>query len=347
MPPTATTTQSSDHPDLMQLTRSFEAQIDDVKPDERSIVAKINTWDVDRYQTAILPRGAILEGYRKNPVVLWEHGEDKLRGSLPVGRNQWITTDDRAMKAKTIFKDDEFSRELFKCYQEGWLRGWSVRMVNPEYSPPTPDEIRSRPELTSCRQVFRRWSLGEYSAVAVPGNEDTLTILASRGLMSPDRLRAMTDSGGGMAGGGAALKPSDAIPDKRFVKEIDGKWHVMSAEGKSLGEYDSKEGAEKRLGEIEHFKHEDKKKERTAPAIIEDGGTWWIDEGDRRSCSFSDPQTAEEYLALMVAAPKRRIEDEAAIVQSLGEIRRAKQEINEYVKQYVDLYARGHCGSAK
>lgn len=342
MPPSAimSRTERAEAPmTLEQRTRSFEANVDDVKPKERSVVAKINTTSVDRYKTSILSRGAILDEYRRNPIVLFEHGEDISRGGLPIGRNDWITVDDTTIRAKTIFRDDTFSRELFDCYKEGWLRGWSVRMVNPEYSAPTPAEVNQRPELKDCRLVFRRWALGEYSAVVLPGNADTLTILTSRGITIPPRLRAMTDSTGGMSGGGAAVEPNT----KRFVKEVDGKWHVMSEEGKSLGEYPSKEAAEKRLGEIEYFKHKDAKGESdrgAPPFILEDGGLWWIDEGTRRSLSFPTAKLAEECLSLMRSGGVHHTA-EALVSVSLGDVRRAKAEMIEDVESMIQLYTRG------
>ncbi len=54
---------------------------------------------------------------------------------------------------------------------------------------------------------------------------------------------------------------------KKFVKL----YKVLSKEGKNLGSYDSKEGAKKRLKQVEHFKHKKKKKK---PA-----GHWgWTDD---------------------------------------------------------------------
>ena len=41
-----------------------------------------------------------------------------------------------------------------------------------------------------------------------------------------------------------------------FIKEISkGKWRVLSKKGRNLGTYDSKEQAEKRLKQVEFYKH--------------------------------------------------------------------------------------------
>lgn len=173
------------------LTRGFDAAIE-VSDGERSVVAKINTDCVDRYQSVIDPAGIDLSAYRKNPVVLWNHGQSN--DGLPVARCAWIKymKAERCVIAKSIFLDDEFSSKVFKLYQDKVCRAWSVNIV-PEYgaaSSPTPDEIRNRPELASCYVIYRKCDLGEFSAVGVPGNSEALTLAVARGWGNPETIRA-------------------------------------------------------------------------------------------------------------------------------------------------------------
>lgn len=176
------------------IVRSYEALIDDVQPGERSVVAKINTAAVDRFKTVIEPTGIDVKRFVKNPIVLWEHGKDPQRGRIPIGRNAWIKVrkTERDVIAKTIFRDDPFSDELFRMYQDGTLKGFSVDglMVPGLFGPPTSDEIRRRPELADCKMVYRALELVEYSAVAMPGNAEALALAVSRGLWVPDDVRA-------------------------------------------------------------------------------------------------------------------------------------------------------------
>lgn len=206
------------------LLRAYEATIEDVSKTDRSIVAKINTGDVDRYRTVISPEGIDLTAYRKNPCVLWEHGKDPQRGSLPIGRNQWIKPgggNNGTLVAKTLFGKDDYSQALFDMYQDGTLRGWSVNILpdNKRCSPPTKEEIRARPELSECNMIYRCGELAEYSGVAVPGNAETLSILAERGIWSPERAVESQ----GMEAGGAAVVPgtpdSDSLPTKKKGKK--------------------------------------------------------------------------------------------------------------------------------
>lgn len=238
---------------MSAIIRAYDATVDDVKPGERSVVAKIGGRAVDRHRTIIDPKGIDLASYRSNPIVLWEHGRDPQRGMMPVGRNLWIKTDGDRLIAKTVFRDDDYSQELFKAYQDGDLRGWSVNVLAHEASPPSREEIRATPDLAErCDLIYRRTELAEYSAVAIPSHRDALTVLASRGIWIPDDARTMTDSTGGLAGGGAAVEPQE-----RYITHEDGKWIVHAEDGKVLGEHDSKADAEKQLAAVEAHKHDE------------------------------------------------------------------------------------------
>ena len=174
------------------LCRAYEATVKVSEGEERTVTSIVNTASVDRYKTVINPGGIDLVAYRKNPVVLWEHGKDPTRGSRPIGRNLWIKQVGDTIQAKTRFGSDAYSQEIFNLYKDGLLSGWSINVLpdRDSSSPPTKDELRSRPDLSKCEMVYRKGELAEYSAVAVPGNSETLTILEQRGIWVPEELRA-------------------------------------------------------------------------------------------------------------------------------------------------------------
>lgn len=183
--------------------RAFNAVVDDVDNAERSITAKVSTFSVDRHNTVFDARGCDLHNYNNNRVVLWEHSRDPVRGALPIGTNLWIKVDRSSnpkLIARTKFKKDDFSQQLFEAYRDNEMSGWSLSAIPTEYGPPTQEEIRSRPELSTVDTVFRKYDLCEYSAVAVPSCADALTIdelrsfskLISRGIPLPqDVLEAV------------------------------------------------------------------------------------------------------------------------------------------------------------
>lgn len=172
--------------------KAYDAKIDDVVEGERSVVAKITTDAIDRMGEVVMPAGADLKAYRANPVCLWAHNMDGAAPSIPVGRNLWIKpgADKRSLIAKTVFGTDDFSDRIFKLYQDGFLRAFSIGF-QPDFtksSPPTPAEVKARPDLAECRRIYRKWELLEYSAVPVPANPEALSVAVSKGLLIPESL---------------------------------------------------------------------------------------------------------------------------------------------------------------
>ena len=172
--------------------KAYDAKIDDVVEGERSVVAKITTDAIDRMGEVVMPAGADLKAYRANPVCLWAHNMDGAAPSIPVGRNLWIKpgADKRSLIAKTVFGTDDFSDRIFKLYQDGFLRAFSIGF-QPDFtksSPPTPAEVKARPDLAECRCIYRKWELLEYSAVPVPANPEALSVAVSKGLLIPESL---------------------------------------------------------------------------------------------------------------------------------------------------------------
>ena len=173
--------------------RAYDAKLD-VLEGERAVVATINTDAVDRYRTVILPKGAKLENYRKNPVVLLQHGPGLFGGGgppLPIGRNAWIKITNGRMVAKTVFAPADVSEDaerVFRMYQSDFMRAWSVSFDPIEYGKPTPEELRAKPDWAEADLIFREWELLEYSAVVVPGNPQALTEAVSRGIVDSQWL---------------------------------------------------------------------------------------------------------------------------------------------------------------
>ena len=235
----------------MNITRDYAATIEDVSTQERMVTARINTGSIDRFRTVIDPAGGDLTKYNK--VVLWEHGKDPQRGSLPIGKNTWIKRVGGEIRARTQFGKDDYSQCLFDMYKDGMLNGWSVNVLPTagSYGPPTKEERRQRPELERCDTVYRQWELAEYSAVAVPGNSDALTLLESRGIWFPDEARGLTAPSSGVKTIGDAAPegetPEEDDAEHKCIKKCGAKWRVYSDDGERLGEHDSRDDAVKQL----------------------------------------------------------------------------------------------------
>ncbi len=362
--------------------RSLLATVDDADKKHRAITFRLNTDAIDDHQTVIEPRGVRLEYYRSvGSPVLWDHGLDARRGKDPIAKNEWTKAQGNkraVLLSRNHFHKDEFSQQRFEWYQDEVLKGISLRFRQPntdEYGPPTQDEIRSRPELDRLRSVWnqtqgrrgwvlRAWDLAEQSCTPLPSNPETIAIEDIRSIMEccrsgmwlPDDVKTqlearMSDSLGGLEGGGATGKPGrrdeeedgevigeepdDEDSAKRFVEEEGGEYVVKSEKGKALGKYKSKASAEKRLGQIEYFKH---KKERAldGPHVIQDGTNYRIMLGERCLHSLDDEAMASAYLATISDETdhKRSPEYLAFLSRSRHEAfeERMKRTINEYVE---------------
>ena len=202
----------------------------------------------------IEPKGIDLRAYNQNKVVLYEHGQCPSRGTLPVGRNGWlkpvIGPEGPELIGKTFFhgkgkKGDDFTERLFDMYESGDMKGFSVRvMPTVNCSPPTTEEIRARPELAACYMMYRGTELCEYSAVAVPGNAECLTLdearsvlkITARGLTLPADL----------IGRAQAMIEASAPPGiGRYIIHDGAKWHLLDDDGRVVSEHDTREEAEK------------------------------------------------------------------------------------------------------
>ncbi len=188
--------------------RAYDATVADVNKADMSLVVRINTAGVDRYKTVIDPRGAKLENYRKNPVVLWEHSKDPRRFTDPIARNQWVRHNGgdkpTELLAKPMFLQDDFSRQRWEWYRDGVLNAFSVNIlpVDGSSSAPTKEETRARPDWEGAHTIYREWDLAEYSGTTVPGNADALVAdravrlleAVQRGLWLPDEVKDLVES---------------------------------------------------------------------------------------------------------------------------------------------------------
>lgn len=212
------------------ITRSFEAELTVLKG-KRAIQAIVNTSSVDRLQTVIDPLGCDVSHFNKTRSVLWQHGLDPLRTTVPIGQG-WVKVrkTERDMIGETTFRSDKFSQDLFDAYEDGSIRGWSIKAGVREASPPTRAEIRARPELEGCETIYRKWDLIEYSATPTPGNSDCLTLLVQRGLITAPADFVPT-------------KPNDADESKKvvrsapYVEQVGDQWTCYQADGTRIAGY--------------------------------------------------------------------------------------------------------------
>jgi len=158
----------------------------DIEDGERAVIATISSATVDRDNEVVLPRGANLDNYQKNPVVLWAHES----WTPPIGKNAWIKATPKGLVAKTIFAETERAEEIYQLFKGGFLNAFSVGFMSTKQRKPTAKEIEKNPEWADVNTVHAEWEMFEYSPVPIPSNTDALAIAVGKGLKISDELRA-------------------------------------------------------------------------------------------------------------------------------------------------------------
>jgi phage head maturation protease len=153
--------------------------IDAAKMRIRSV---ITTIDPDRSGDVVVPTGLRnVEEYLLNPIVLWAHNRSQFP---PVGSCEWLDVQPRRVVAETRFAQDvPFAEDIFRLYEQGVLRGWSIGFV------PRKAKRLQSPDNGMPALKVEEWDLLEYSAVPIPENPGALTVALQKGLVRDPSLQ--------------------------------------------------------------------------------------------------------------------------------------------------------------
>jgi hypothetical protein len=191
------------HPEARTLS------IDSGKMRIRSV---ITTIDPDRAGDVVVPSGLKnAEEFLMNPVVLWAHNRSHFP---PIGSCEWLDVQPRRIVAETRFAQDvPFAEDIFRLYEQGVLRGWSIGFV----------PRKAKRLLAAGRETLGlrvdEWDLLEYSAVPIPENPGALTVALQKGLVrDPDLRRWLNripdDRGSRLVRIGDVLDELICVPDE-------------------------------------------------------------------------------------------------------------------------------------
>jgi phage head maturation protease len=155
-----------------------------VDPDKLTVRAVITTADPDRAGDVVVPTGLRnAEEFLLNPVVLWAHQREQFP---PIGVCEWIDVQPRRVVAETRFaRDVPFAQDVFRLYQQGVLRGWSIGFV-----PRKARRLLAADPNAPPGRRFEEWDLLEYSAVPIPENPAAVTVAVTKGLVRDPALCA-------------------------------------------------------------------------------------------------------------------------------------------------------------
>ena len=168
------------------LTKQYITKVE-TDDGERSVTAVISTGAVDRDKEVLTPKGAMLDNFMKNPVVLWAHDY----GGEPIGKAVYIDKKRKGLVAKVEFAKTEKAENIYQLFKGGFLNAFSVGFIPTKSHSPVPDEIKKKPELAEASRVYDEWELLEFSAVPVPANPEALaTAVKAKSVEIDDELKS-------------------------------------------------------------------------------------------------------------------------------------------------------------
>jgi len=181
--------------------------------EERTSVDYITTKTVDRDGDIVVPGGAMLDHYRKNPVVLFVHDYK----SVPVGKALWIKSDKHGLISKTKYVSKGKGNEIWEYRKEGFPMAKSIGFIpfsvieEKDFGDISDEEFKTmqltKDDLSGAQRIYPKWLMLEYSDVPVPSNPDALQLAISKGIINNDELQ-------------------DAVDNDAFVIEIEDAKHV-------------------------------------------------------------------------------------------------------------------------
>ena len=161
-------------------------KVKEIDSEKREVVGVISTDAIDRDKEILLPKGAQLDNFKKNPVIPWSHNTF----DPPIGKALWIKRTKTALIAKVRFATTDRAEEVWQLFKQGFLNAFSVGFKPIKGHSPTPDEIKKTPEWAEANWIFDKWELLEFSPVTVPANPEALAIaVKSKSITLSDDLQ--------------------------------------------------------------------------------------------------------------------------------------------------------------
>ncbi|MDR3577064.1 MAG: HK97 family phage prohead protease [Anaerolineaceae bacterium] len=154
----------------MTIFKQFPSKIKAIDEERGIFEAMITTQGPDRGGDIVRAGGAVLDNFRKNPVVLFAHDYS----SPPVAKAISITVlPGQGIKSQYQFPQRGISPradEIRDLIAAGFMNGVSIGFV-----PLVSADIKSSGDSWNPPQDYQSWELLEYSICPVPANADALT----------------------------------------------------------------------------------------------------------------------------------------------------------------------------
>lgn len=131
---------------------------------------------VNRYGFRLLPEGGRLNSYKKNPVLLYDHGSHGKQQHIPIGRLEVALQNGVLVGVPEFDMDDKFAAGIAKKWNKGYLNAGSVGFE--------PITLTGDPELIlpgQTNETVSEWELLEVSITPLPADRDAVKLSLDKG----------------------------------------------------------------------------------------------------------------------------------------------------------------------
>ena len=172
------------------IRKQFDIVVKEKRPDGGQI--RISTGAVDRDKDRVLPSGARIDNYMKNPVVQWGHNYHDPWATI--GKTNDLVIDANGITADFTLRPAANEHDPQHVIRLLWDGGWiNAASIGFDPSVGESDAGKSWQENELGGYDFTDWDLLEWSLVPIPANQEALR-LAVKALSTEDRSEPMIDS---------------------------------------------------------------------------------------------------------------------------------------------------------
>lgn len=154
----------------------------------------VTTPTEDSYGDVMVPEGALMERFQRNPVIPWAHDY----AQLPVAKSvREEITPGVSIESEALFAREEnpFAAQVFRMYQAGFLNAASIGFLPKDWvRNEKKDEDGNTVDSWLGGYVHKIWEFLEWSVLPVPANADALANGVA-GFMRVARSAGMIDDG--------------------------------------------------------------------------------------------------------------------------------------------------------
>lgn len=150
----------------------FAAEIRELDNDEVEVV--MSTGKLARDGHILEPQGVDLSGYRKNPIILWQHSPN-----APIARAEEVAVDGEKITARIRFAPAGVSEDADRI--RGLVKSGIVSTVSVGFDPDWDSAEPIDPKKPNRGQRFKHWTLLECSFVSVPADPDAVVTAREHG----------------------------------------------------------------------------------------------------------------------------------------------------------------------